>query len=151
MPIYWVVKNFTCLLSITYFFSPWQSSSKLALLMTYRKSSIHFTHMWFSAALGIAQTCLALLSLARKYFARQCQLGFLSFECCNRLCRLPEQELRVILCYACDWELDNCELIVLVIKHELSWIIRKLCHELTFWFSVAKVWRRDCRVNINGH
>ena len=45
VPIYWDVKNLTCLLSITYFFSPWQSSSKLALLMTYRKSFILFLAM----------------------------------------------------------------------------------------------------------
>ena len=68
-------------LLFSYFFSPLQSSSMLALLMTYRKSFIHFTHMWFSATLGIAQTSLALLSLARKFFAQQCQWGILSFEC----------------------------------------------------------------------
>ena len=92
------------------FFRHGKVQASLTLLMTYRKSFIHFTHMWFSAALDIAQTSLALHSLARKFFARQCQLGILSFECCNRLCRLPEQELRVIRCYACDWELFNCEL-----------------------------------------
>lgn len=50
--------------------------------------------------------------------------------------RIRSVELRVIRCYACDLELINCELIIFVFKHELSWIIRKLCHEL-IWSNLS--------------
>ena len=85
------------------FYTPWLSSSKLALLMTYRKSFIHFTHMWFSAALGIAQTSLALHSLARKFFTRQCK-----FECWVLSYSLLRMRLRVIQCWMVALAILNC-------------------------------------------
>ena len=38
--------------------------------------------------------------------------AMLNQECCNRLCRLPEQELGVVLGFAYDWELNNFELLL---------------------------------------
>lgn len=34
---------------------------------------------------------------------------------------------------AYDCELVDCELIVFVIEHKLSWIDHELCHELNLW------------------
>ena len=67
------VKNFTCLLTITYTFFARQSESKLSLFSLIENVGILPIRFisWFSPALGIAQTCVALHSLARKFIWSQ--------------------------------------------------------------------------------
>ena len=116
MPIYWDVKIVTCLLSIIYFFSPWQSSSKLALLMTYRKSFILFLAM-----AKFRQACFA-HDLSKKFHTFYTHVIFgctrhssnkfgsalvgtkilrstmpiRNFEFCDWLCHLLEQECWIL-------------------------------------------------------